>query len=71
MASAGMGDVLSGLIGSLIVQGSHYNLDPWKATCLAVLLENNFRLLRFGFHAHEFFSPSLNKIRSKQFLLGA
>ena len=32
MASAGMGDVLSGLIGSLIVQGSHYNLDPWKAT---------------------------------------
>ena len=40
MASAGMGDVLSGLIGSLIVQGSHYNLDPWKATCLAVQLHS-------------------------------
>lgn len=40
MASAGMGDVLSGLIGSLITQGSHYNLDPWKATCLAVQLHS-------------------------------
>ena len=40
MASAGMGDVLSGLIGSLIVQGSHYNLDPWNATCLAVQLHS-------------------------------
>jgi hydroxyethylthiazole kinase-like uncharacterized protein yjeF len=32
MAAGGMGDVLSGIIGGLLVQG----LDPWEACCLGV-----------------------------------
>jgi ADP-dependent NAD(P)H-hydrate dehydratase / NAD(P)H-hydrate epimerase len=34
MASAGMGDVLTGVIGGLLAQG----LDPWRAACLGVAL---------------------------------
>ena len=34
MASGGMGDVLSGVIGSLMAQ----NMDPLSATCLGVCL---------------------------------
>ena len=36
MACAGMGDVLSGALGSLIAQGIRHHLSPWQATCLAV-----------------------------------
>lgn len=36
MACAGMGDVLSGAIGSLIAQGSSHHLSAWQACCLAV-----------------------------------
>jgi hydroxyethylthiazole kinase-like uncharacterized protein yjeF len=36
MACAGMGDVLSGALGSLIAQGLHHNLNAWQASCLAV-----------------------------------
>jgi hydroxyethylthiazole kinase-like uncharacterized protein yjeF len=36
MACAGMGDVLSGALGSLIAQGVRHHLNPWQATCLAV-----------------------------------
>jgi len=32
MATGGMGDVLSGLIGALLAQG----MSPWQAACLAV-----------------------------------
>lgn len=32
MASGGMGDVLTGLIGGLLAQG----LSPWQASCLGV-----------------------------------
>jgi NAD(P)H-hydrate epimerase len=34
MAAGGMGDVLSGMIGGLLVQG----YDPWRACCLGVFL---------------------------------
>ncbi len=34
MASAGMGDVLTGVIAGLLGQG----LDPWRAACLGVAL---------------------------------
>lgn len=34
MAAGGMGDVLSGIIGGLLVQG----LEPWKACCLGVYM---------------------------------
>ena len=36
MACAGMGDVLSGALGSLIAQGLHHNLSSWQTSCLAV-----------------------------------
>jgi len=36
MACAGMGDVLSGALGSLIAQGLRHHLSPWQASCLAV-----------------------------------
>ncbi|BDW11618.1 hypothetical protein PSHI8_17010 [Polynucleobacter sp. SHI8] len=36
MACAGMGDVLSGALGSFIAQGLHHNLSTWQAACLAV-----------------------------------
>jgi len=36
MACAGMGDVLSGALGSLIAQGLRHNLSAWQASCLAV-----------------------------------
>jgi len=36
MACAGMGDVLSGALGSLIAQGLRHHLSTWQATCLAV-----------------------------------
>ena len=38
MASAGMGDVLAGLIGSIIAQGKHYKIDAFNACLLAVQL---------------------------------
>jgi hydroxyethylthiazole kinase-like uncharacterized protein yjeF len=38
MACAGMGDVLSGLIGSLIAQGQKHHLTSWNACCLGVEL---------------------------------
>ena len=38
MASAGMGDVLAGLIGSMIAQGKHYKIDAFNACLLAVQL---------------------------------
>jgi ADP-dependent NAD(P)H-hydrate dehydratase / NAD(P)H-hydrate epimerase len=34
MGTGGMGDVLSGIIGGLLVQGH----DPWHAACLGVYL---------------------------------
>jgi ADP-dependent NAD(P)H-hydrate dehydratase / NAD(P)H-hydrate epimerase len=38
MASGGMGDVLTGMIGALCAQGLRHQLDAWEATCLAVQL---------------------------------
>lgn len=38
MASAGMGDVLAGLMGSMIAQGKHYKIDAFNACLLAVQL---------------------------------
>jgi len=38
MASGGMGDVLTGMVGALCAQGIHHQLNPWEATCLAVQL---------------------------------
>jgi hydroxyethylthiazole kinase-like uncharacterized protein yjeF len=38
MASAGMGDVLAGLMGSMIAQGKHYKIDAFNACLLSVQL---------------------------------
>ena len=38
MASGGMGDVLTGLIGALAAQGIRHNISLWEATCLGVQL---------------------------------
>jgi NAD(P)H-hydrate repair Nnr-like enzyme with NAD(P)H-hydrate dehydratase domain len=38
MATAGMGDVLTGCVAALTAQGIQHNLDAWSATILAVYL---------------------------------
>ena len=51
MASAGMGDVLAGLMGSMIAQGKHYKIDVFDACLIAVQLHAKAadQLVELGF----------------------